>query len=209
MYTMNVPKFLWSEAIMTAIYLINRTPSRVLGMKTPYEMLFGKNNFVVPPKVFGCTCFVRDHRPSVGKLDPRAIKCIFVGYSLGQKVYKCWSPSEHRMFVSMDVTFRESIPFYGERTDLSDLFATLDSNGMDKAGDEGGNENIGTKDNEQSKGVIIGSIPCHLPTSNPPHEDNSGRPLAKKIYEYTLGERSRIRPNIQLFMIRISTMKNN
>jgi hypothetical protein len=70
MYTMNVPKFLWSEAIMTATYLINCTPSRVLGMKTPYEMLFGKNNFVVPPKVFGCTCFVRDHRPSVGKLDP-------------------------------------------------------------------------------------------------------------------------------------------
>jgi hypothetical protein len=168
MYTMNVPKFLLSEAIMTATYLINRTPSRVLGMKTPYEMLFGKNNFVVPPNVFGCTCFVRDHRPSVGKLDPRAIKCIFVGYSLGQKGYKCWRPSKHRIFVSMDVTFRESVPFYGERTDLSDLFATLDFNGMDKAGDEGGNENIGTKDNEQSKGVIIGSIPCPLPTSNPP-----------------------------------------
>lgn len=45
MYTMNVPKFLWSEAVMTATHLINRMPSRVLGMKTPYEMLFGKNEF--------------------------------------------------------------------------------------------------------------------------------------------------------------------
>jgi hypothetical protein len=27
MYTMNVPKFLWSEAVLIAIYLINRTPS--------------------------------------------------------------------------------------------------------------------------------------------------------------------------------------
>ena len=81
MYTMNVPKFLWSEAVMTAVYLINRTPSRLLGWKTPYEMLRGVNEFIIPPKVFGCTCFVRDHRPSVGKLDPRAVKCIFVGYS--------------------------------------------------------------------------------------------------------------------------------
>jgi hypothetical protein len=86
MYTMNVPKFFWSEAVMTATHLINRMPSRVLGMKTPCEMIFGKNEFIVPPKVFECTCFVRDHRPSVRKLDPQAVKCIFIGYSSGQRV---------------------------------------------------------------------------------------------------------------------------
>jgi hypothetical protein len=48
-------------------------------MKTPYEMLFGKNELLVPLKVFGCTCFVRDHRLSVGKLDPQAVKCILWG----------------------------------------------------------------------------------------------------------------------------------
>jgi hypothetical protein len=26
-------------------------PSRVLGMKTPYEMIYGRNEFIVPPKV--------------------------------------------------------------------------------------------------------------------------------------------------------------
>nr|CAE75905.1 OSJNBa0088I22.18 [Oryza sativa Japonica Group] len=143
MYTMNVPKFLWSEAVITATYLINRMPSRILGMKTPYEMVFGKNEFIVPPKVFGCTCFVRDHRPSVGKLDPRAVKCIFIGYSSGQKGYKCWSPSERRTFVSMDVTFRESVPFYGERTDLSSLFVDLDNPIIDEDGQEGENGSSG------------------------------------------------------------------
>ena len=63
-----------------------------------------------------------DHRPSVGKLDPRAINCIFVGYSSAQKGYKCWSPNERRLFVSMDVTFRESVPFYGNKTDLNFMF---------------------------------------------------------------------------------------
>jgi hypothetical protein len=38
-FTMNVSKFLWSEAVMTGVYLINRTPSRLLGLKTRYEML--------------------------------------------------------------------------------------------------------------------------------------------------------------------------
>src|SRR5438045_5821425 len=83
-------------------------------MKTPCEMLLGETKFVVPPKVFGSTCFVRDHRPTMGKLDPRAIKCVFVGYPFCQKRYKCWSSTEKRFFVSMDVTFRESEPYYGD-----------------------------------------------------------------------------------------------
>jgi transposase InsO family protein len=176
MYTMNVPKFLWSEAVMTATYLINRMPSRILGMKTPYEMVFGKNEFIVPPKVFGCTCFVRDHRPSVGKLDPRAVKCIFIGYSSGQKGYKCWSPSERRTFVSMDVTFRESVPFYGERTDLSSLFVDLDNPIIDEDGQEGENGSSGTEEDTQSRSMkfVVGSIP--YPVSEPIHEKNWRRP---------------------------------
>ena len=137
MFTMNVPKFLWSEAVMMATFLINRMPSRVTSMKSPCELIFTENKFPVPPKVFGCTCFVRDHRPSINKLDPRAVKCIFIGYSSGQRGYKCWSPSERRTFVSMDVTFRESEPFYGEKTDLSVMFESLDQSQGGEIGQEG------------------------------------------------------------------------
>ena len=143
----NVPKFLSSEAVMTATYLINRMPSRVLGIKTPYEMVYGKNEFIVPPKVFGCTCFVRDHRPSVGKLDPRAVKCIFIGYPYGQNGYKCWSPTEHRIFVSMDMIFREPEPLCGENTYLSSLF-DFDSPSMSEASRDGKSEVLSTKENE-------------------------------------------------------------
>jgi transposase InsO family protein len=112
MFEMNVPKFLWGEAIKTAAYLINRMPTRILNFRTPIECLSGTNSFIVPPKVFGCTCFVHDYRNSIGKLDPRAIKCIFVGYSPTQKGYRCWSPTEKCFFLSMDVTFREKEPYY-------------------------------------------------------------------------------------------------
>jgi hypothetical protein len=81
MFQMNVPKYLWGEVVMISVYLINRSPSRVLGMRSPAELLLGQREFKIPPRVFGCVCFVHDHRPLVGKLDPHTIKCVFVGYA--------------------------------------------------------------------------------------------------------------------------------
>ncbi|WVZ85689.1 hypothetical protein U9M48_032584 [Paspalum notatum var. saurae] len=133
----------------------------------------------------------RDHRPSVGKLDPRAVKCIFVGYSSVQKGYKCWSPSERRLFVSMDVTFRESEPFYGEKTDLSSLFSDLDYDITGGDCQEGEKEALDNENNDiqsgpiqqqsrRMKAVISGSGPqqrMEVETNElnpaPSHENNS------------------------------------
>lgn len=145
---------------MTAKCLINRTPSRVLGMKSPCEMLQGENKFVVPPKLFECVCFVRDHMPSVSKLDPRAVKCIFIGYPSGQQGYKCWSPSQRRTFVSMDVTFRESEPYYGEKTDLSVLFEGLDQLQPIQHGQEG--EKVEEQCAHDATRFFVGSIPISM-----------------------------------------------
>jgi hypothetical protein len=140
-------------------------------MKYPSELLLGENKFVVPPKVFGYTCFVRDHRPSMTKLDPRAIKCIFIGYPAGQRGYKCWSPSERPTFVSIDVTFWESNPFYGEKTDLSAIFEGLDQP-LNIAGQEGESASGSSASNNSSPHVkqqppqhpmIVGSIPLVVP----------------------------------------------
>ena len=37
MFSINVPKYLWEDAILTASYLINRMPTRVLNYSTPLE----------------------------------------------------------------------------------------------------------------------------------------------------------------------------
>jgi hypothetical protein len=68
-------------------------------------MLKGDNSGIFPLKVFGCVCFVKDNKPFVGKLDPGAVKYVFVGYLATQKGYVCGSPVEKRLFVSMDVHF--------------------------------------------------------------------------------------------------------
>ena len=67
--------------------------------------------FPIEPRVFECTCFVWDVRLHVSKLDPKSLKCIFLGYSRVQKGYRCYCPSLCRYLVSADVTFLENAPF--------------------------------------------------------------------------------------------------
>jgi transposase InsO family protein len=50
MMSMNVPKYLWGQAVLTATYLINRMPSRILDWKSPIEMLKCKNEDVLLSK---------------------------------------------------------------------------------------------------------------------------------------------------------------
>ena len=111
MFTMNVPQYLWGDVILTTVFLINRLPNRTLTFKSPLCMLshkFPHLNMLtnaLPLKTFGCTAFVHIHSQHRTKLDPRAIKTIFLGYSPTQKGYWCYYPQTKKMFVTREVPF--------------------------------------------------------------------------------------------------------
>ena len=119
MFHMNVPKYLWRDAILTSCYLINRMPTRVLHYETPLQTLkhiFPNTRLTsdLPLKIFGCTVFVHVPAHFRSKFDPRAEKCIFLGYAPNKKGYKCFNPTTRKIYVSMDVNFLENIPFYNK-----------------------------------------------------------------------------------------------
>ncbi|XP_074336132.1 uncharacterized protein LOC141673295 [Apium graveolens] len=62
--------------------------------------------FHVSPRIFGCVCFVRDHRACQSKLDPKALKCLFVGYSRTQKGYRYLSTH----IITTTTTTKSTVP---------------------------------------------------------------------------------------------------
>ncbi|RVW44659.1 Retrovirus-related Pol polyprotein from transposon RE1 [Vitis vinifera] len=107
-----------SQTILTATYLINRMPSRVLTFQSPRQLFLKQFPHTrvassdLPLKVFGCTAFVHVYPQNRSKFAPRANKCIFLGYSPTQKGYKCYSPTNKRFYTTMDVSFFEHVFFY-------------------------------------------------------------------------------------------------
>ncbi|CAL2276208.1 unnamed protein product [Prunus armeniaca] len=121
----HVPRHHWDDAIVTAVHLINRMPSGVLTFKTPLQVLTQHRPLpsvlVLTPRIFGCVAFVHLHKNQRSKLDPCALRCVFVGYATHQKGYSCYHPPTRRTYVTLDVTFLESELFFHDPSSNSTL----------------------------------------------------------------------------------------
>ena len=94
-------------------------PSSVLHDQIPHSLLFlDQPLYFLPPRVFGCTCFVHILTLGQGKLFAKATKCIFLGYSQLQKGYRCYSPQTRRYFLFVDIIFFEYSPFFSSSESL-------------------------------------------------------------------------------------------
>ncbi|KAJ4754029.1 Retroelement pol polyprotein-like [Rhynchospora pubera] len=108
----HLPLEFWGECILAAVYLINRTPTRLLANKTPYELLFGKTPTYNAIKTFGCLCYISCKHPGLDKFEKRSQKCVFVGYPYGKKGWKVYDLNTRKILVSRDVVFDEMVfPF--------------------------------------------------------------------------------------------------
>ncbi|CAN1150187.1 Copia protein [Linum perenne] len=186
MFSANVPKYFWGDALLTATYLINRMPSKVLNFKTPLNGLLDvfpshRLSTDLPLKIFGCICFTYIPAQFRSKLDHRSQKCIFLGYSATKKGYLCFEPTIRKLYTSMDVVFWENQPFYSP-TSLQ-------------------GENSSSKGNFWELDRILPSpIPPNLPSPIPPNQlpEPEDRELVNENEE--LGE-----PDIQVVNTEMST----
>ena len=106
----------WPEAVATATYLTNRLPTKALHFKTPLETLHTHttipSSHSLPPRVFDCVVYVHLPKQARNKLEPRAVKCVFIGYGVNQKGYRCFDPIHNKLYTTMDRDFFESSYYY-------------------------------------------------------------------------------------------------
>jgi hypothetical protein len=108
MKSKGVPSRFWGEAVTTAVYLLNRSPTKSVQGRTPYEAWFGKKPSVQHLKTFGCIAHVKKIGPGVNKLSDRSTKMVLLGYESGTKGYRLFDPITEKLCISRDVVFEES-----------------------------------------------------------------------------------------------------
>lgn len=100
-------KIYWGEAILTANWLQNRLPTRIIDT-TPFEKWHKKKPDLNGLQIFGSIAYVHIPKEKRLKLDDKAEKLIFVGYSEESKAYRLLDTKTSRIRISRDVKF-ESI----------------------------------------------------------------------------------------------------
>jgi transposase InsO family protein len=111
-----MPDHYWAEAMNTANYMRNISPTKILGNITPEEKYSGVKPDISRLRVWGSKCFytVNTYKK---KLQDRAREAILVGYHREFNCYKLLDIKSRKMIKSRDVTFQENLSPYEEDED--------------------------------------------------------------------------------------------
>ena len=129
----NLPITFWGDALLTAVYILNRVPSKSVS-STPYELWNNRKPDLSNLRPWGCAAFVHDMSHQHGKLGPRGKKSIFIRYSEHSKGYVFigeQSSGSVTEFESRDVIFLENeFPKKGEIVQDFSLYEVDEQNDL-------------------------------------------------------------------------------
>jgi len=100
--------YFWAVSISTACYLMNRSLHSSMDFKIPEEIWSSNPVDYSVLRIFECPAYAQVND---GKLAPRAIKFIFLGYASDSERYRLWCPGSKKVIQSRDVVFNESTMF--------------------------------------------------------------------------------------------------
>ncbi|KAK4399006.1 putative mitochondrial protein [Sesamum angolense] len=103
----HLPKVFWAETVYTAVYLLNRCPTKAVQNMTPLEAWSGKKPSAKHLRVFGSICYVHIPTEKRHKLEEKTEKGIFLGYSTQSKGYRIYNLKTKKLIISRDVEFDE------------------------------------------------------------------------------------------------------
>jgi hypothetical protein len=117
--SMKVPAKFWWEAVKVAVHILNRSPTKILDHKTPFEAWFGRKPGVQHLRTFGYKAYAKVVGPSLTKLADRSVPGVFLGYEPGTKAYRVYDLIHDKLIESRDVIFDEKQRWNWEEKECS------------------------------------------------------------------------------------------
>ena len=127
----SLPNRYWGEAINTANYLQNMMPTRAVE-RTPYEIWHGVKPDVSGLQVFGTAAYVFVPEAKRTKLESKAEKLTFVGYSLQHKAWRFIDMKTNKLTISRDARFLPSVNNYVKNSTEEEATSIFPSSLMDE-----------------------------------------------------------------------------
>jgi hypothetical protein len=124
-----IPKNLWPQSYHCAAYLLNRTPNRALGWKTPYEVAHeqtghpGKKPYIGHLRIFGTRVYEKIPAEKIPRKDKMATRSL-IGYLVGYEAtnqFLVWNPRNGTVTKRRDVTFDEKLRFDPQNPYIEDV----------------------------------------------------------------------------------------
>ena len=91
LYSAGLGKEFWAEAVVTANYLKNLSPTKAV-KRTPYKAWHNEKPDLKHLRMFGCAAYMHEPKELRTKLDWTIKHCILVGYELTIMQYRLWYP---------------------------------------------------------------------------------------------------------------------
>jgi hypothetical protein len=102
-----LPQDLWPWVIALVANIINRTPTRLIGWKTSWEMLTGKKPDLANFYLISCIAYTRQQQEKGAKMAPRVYRGVLIGY-VASNIWYIWNPKKQQVETARDVDFNEN-----------------------------------------------------------------------------------------------------
>nr|GEX59427.1 retrovirus-related Pol polyprotein from transposon TNT 1-94 [Tanacetum cinerariifolium] len=103
----NLPSFLWAEAIAITCFTQNRSIIHKRFDKTPYELINKRKPNIKFFFVFECRCYLLNDYEDVGNLKAKGDIGLFVGYSKESAAFRIYNKRTRKIHESVNVNFDE------------------------------------------------------------------------------------------------------
>lgn len=109
-----------------ATYILNILPRKLLSNHSLTQILYNRTPTYNHLRVFGCLCYPLIPSTTIYKLQPRSTPCVFLGYPLNHRGYKCYDLNTKKIILSRHVIFDETqYPFAKIHTPPPNIYKFL------------------------------------------------------------------------------------